>query len=146
LVFVGNQNGGEAVVTARGMVHRVRGESGQAMVEFVIVLPFLFALIFLLVYAGIGFNRQLLVTDAARVAARAGVVARFDGQTDPCQAARDAAEDMLGSLLDSWNCSDGSGDPGDQLTVTVGHELNVRLPFLPLQDIDLTSTATERLE
>jgi hypothetical protein len=71
------------------MVNRLKGESGQAMVEFVIVLPLLFALIFLLVYAGIGFNRQLIVTDAARVGARAGAVARFENpQTTPVRQRR----------------------------------------------------------
>jgi Flp pilus assembly protein TadG len=126
------------------MVETLRTERGQALVEFVIVLPLIFALIFLVVYAGIGFNRHLLVTDAARVAARAGAVARFDAR-EPCEAARDAAANSVGGLSIDVTCAS-SGLPGDPFSVTVRHVLDIRLPLLPLEDVDLESTATERLE
>ena len=67
------------------------------MVEFVIVLPFMLFLIFMIAYAGIGFERYSRVTNAARVAARAAAVARFDGK-DPCVAAQDAANYALHGL------------------------------------------------
>jgi hypothetical protein len=135
-------------MTARGMVNRLRGESGQAMVEFVIVLPFLFALIFLLVYAGIGFNRQLIVTDAARVGARAGAVARFENpETTPCAAATQAATNLVGSLPITVGCDFPSGtQTGDPFQFTVTYLLDVRLPLLSLSDINISSSATERLE
>jgi Flp pilus assembly protein TadG len=130
------------------MVDRLRCQRGQAIVEFVIVLPLLFALIFLLVYAAIGFNRQLLVTDAARVAARAGVVARFDSPPqEPCAAATSAATDLADGMTISVNCATPEGDdPGDPFSVTVSYVLDVQLPLLPLTDLDIESTATERLE
>ncbi len=142
-------------MAARGVVNRLRGEGGQAIVEFVVVLPLLFALIFLLVFAAIGFNRKLLVTDAARVAARAGAVDRFDNPSaNSCDAATQAARATAGQSVTvectpsgSWGQS--GLEPGDPFEVRVTYELNVRLPFLPealTTDIDVTSTATERLE
>jgi hypothetical protein len=38
------------------------------------------------------------------------------------------------------------GDPGDPFSVTVSYVLDVQLPLLPLTDLDIESTATERLE
>ena len=49
------------------MKRRLSNERGQAIVEFVIVLPLLFALVLLIAYAGIAFVRYLNVTDAAQV-------------------------------------------------------------------------------
>jgi Flp pilus assembly protein TadG len=142
------KTGAKAVMTARGLVNRWKGESGQAIVEFVIVLPSLFALIFLLVYAGIGFNRQLVVTDAARVGARAGAVARFENpQTTPCDAATQAATRVVGSLSITVNCAFPNGtDVGDPFEFSISYVLDVELPFLPLSAIDLNGSATERLE
>ena len=137
------------------MGETLRSDRGQAMVEFVVVLPLIFALIFLVVYAGIGFNRHLLVTDAAQVAARAGAVARFDASRDPCDAARDAASRAMGSLPIVVTCcppgpvcpaGTSFGRPGDPFSVTVRYVLDVRLPLLPVGDVELEATATERLE
>jgi hypothetical protein len=134
-------------MTARGIGKRLGEERGQAIVEFVVVLPLLFALIFLLVYAGIGFNRQLVVTDAARVGARAGAVARFQNPPDPCFAATEAATKVVGTLPITVDCAFPSGtDSGDPFEFTVTYVLDVQLPFLPLSDIDITGSATERLE
>ncbi len=80
-------------VTRRSMVHRLSSERGQALVELVIALPLIFGLVFLIAYAGVGFNRYLQVTDAARIGARAAAVARFNSSpqlsSDPCTAATD---------------------------------------------------------
>src|SRR5262245_31920742 len=101
------------------------------MVEFIIVLPIMLFLIFMIAYAGIGFERYARVTNAARVAARAAAVARFQG-LDPCVAAENAADSALDGLtLDSPpQCeSDPPGEaPGSLLTVT----LQYTLPDIPV--------------
>ena len=140
-------------MTARCVVHRLRSERGQALVEFVIVLPLMFALIFLIAYAGVAFNRYLNVTDAAGVGARAAAVARFNPDpvlSDPCAAATQAANTAMGGLTVVVSCSPPGGQPGDPFSVTVTYTLQ-SLPFqffdfIPLADIDVTSTVTERLE
>jgi Flp pilus assembly protein TadG len=130
--------------TSPSMTRRLRGSEGQAIVEFVIVLPLVVTFVFVLVQFGITFNDYLRVTDAARVAARAAAVARFNGD-DPCAAAR-AAVVAASSDLVFQGCST-SGRPGDPVTITVTHPWSVSLPLLPLSDSgDLKSAATERLE
>lgn len=114
------------------------------MLEFVLVLPFLVTLVFVLIQMGLTFNTYLRVTDAARVAARAAAVARFTGQA-PCDAAQAA---VPSDLQASVRCSFPSGSsPGDPVEITVTHPWSISLPLLPLSDSGtLASSATERLE
>ena len=51
-------------------------ESGQAMVEFAIVLPVLLVLVFGIIQFGIVFNHYLTLTDAVRAGARQAAVSR----------------------------------------------------------------------
>src|SRR5690349_20078611 len=108
---------------------RLVDDRGQAMVEFVIVLPFMLFLIFMIAYAGIGFERYSRVTNAARVAARAAAVARFDGK-DPCVAAEDAANFALHGLALAAppTCDPPGAQPGSLITIT----LEYRLPNIPI--------------
>jgi Flp pilus assembly protein TadG len=135
-----------AATTSPPMSRRLRGSEGQAIVEFVIVLPLVVTFVFVLVQFGITFNNYLRVTDAARVAARAAAVARFNGNLDdPCRAARDAVAAASSDLV-LQSCST-SGRPGDPVTITVTHRWSVSLPLLPLSESgDLKGAATERLE
>jgi hypothetical protein len=136
-------------VTEGGKVERARSEGGQAIVEFVVVLPLVFGLIFLVVWAGIALNSWLRVTDAARVAAREGATARFDGD-DPCTAATVAAEQAVGGLQIDVECS--AGDPGEPLELTVTNTMNP--PFesiwdwlnVDVPDVEISGSAAERIE
>jgi Flp pilus assembly protein TadG len=119
------------------------------MVEFVIVLPLIFMLLFLIITAGVGFARYLRITDAAQAGARAAAVARFNvppEPTDPCDAAQARAQEAVGGLsIDAPTCS-GAGTVGSPFTVTVTHHYGVSFPFLPSVTFDITSTATSRLQ
>lgn len=53
-------------------------ESGQAMVEFTLILPLFILLLFGLVDFGCYFTHSLSVTSAAREGARAGVIYAYD--------------------------------------------------------------------
>jgi Flp pilus assembly protein TadG len=126
------------------------------MVEFALVLPLFIALVLVVVGFGITLHDYLRVTDVARVAARDAAIARFDGQSDPCQAANTAAT-QAGSGLQFTNpatpatCSMPQGqDPGDPITVTVNIQSNstvTNIPFLSLiLPTTLSSDATETLQ
>ena len=134
-------------MATRGLGRRLGNDRGQAMVEFVIVLPFMLFLIFMIAYAGIGFERYSRVTNAARVAARAAAVARFDGK-DPCVAADDAPTYALhGLALSSTTCDPPGAQPGSLITIT----LEYQLPNIPMigsitGPITVTGKATERVE
>jgi Flp pilus assembly protein TadG len=116
------------------------------MVEFVLILPLLVTLIFIVIQLGLTFTNYIRVTDVARVAARAAAVARFSGQS-PCNAATAAAQKAAGSLaIQSPACS-GGANPGDAFSVTVRLPWKISLPLLPFNwSGDLQSTATDRLE
>jgi hypothetical protein len=117
------------------------------MVEFIIVLPIMLFLIFMIAYAGFGFERYARVTNAARVAARAAAVARFDGK-EPCTAAQQAADNaMHGLTITVDECDAGTRSPGELVTIT----LSYTLPDIPMignitGPITVHGKATERLE
>jgi Flp pilus assembly protein TadG len=118
------------------------------MVEFVLVLPVVITMLFLVIQLGITFNNYLRVTDAARVAAREAVVARFHGE-GACDAATAEAKNASDGLKISnlvVDCS-AEGEPGDPFSVTVKYPWRISLPLLPISSSgDLVSKATERLE
>jgi Flp pilus assembly protein TadG len=131
------------------MKPRLSNERGQAMVEFVIVLPLMFALVLLIAYAGIAFVRYLNVTDAAQAGARAATVARFSAE-DPCAAATQAASDAMNGFTISVSCSSPPGpawQTGDQISVTVDYSLSgVDFLWLHVGSKTVTSTAKGRIE
>lgn len=120
----------------------LRDASGQAMVEFALVLPLLVVLMVAAIQFGIVFKDWISVTDTARVAARAAVVSRFSAQPDPCAAAQ-AAVAAAGGGLTLTGCTPSA----KYVTVTVQHPWSVSLPLIPFSDGgQLTSVVTERRE
>ena len=65
------------------MTHRPRGDRGQAMVETALVLPLVVLFLLAVVQVGLVVRAQVLVTHAAREAARAAAV-----DPDPAAAGR----------------------------------------------------------
>jgi Flp pilus assembly protein TadG len=116
------------------------------MVEFVIVLPLLFVLVFLIAYAGVGFNRYMNVTNAAQEGARAAATARFRGE-DPCDAATTVATQAMGGHVINVTCTPQNPQIGDSFTVEVSYQFNIHFPLLPTgPSLDIHSSSTERIE
>src|SRR5439155_369209 len=67
-----------------------RGERGQAMVEFAIVLPIFCMLLFAIAQLGIVWNNYIQLTDAVRAGARKAAVSRT--ASNPNQATIDAVK------------------------------------------------------
>jgi Flp pilus assembly protein TadG len=129
----------------RGVIRQLRRSEGQAILEFVLVLPLLVTLVFVLVQFGIAFNNYLQVTDAARIGARAAAVARFDGKP-ACAAAQNAVNNVNSNFGFSCSCPSGC-TPGQSVAVTVTDPWSVDLPLLPISDSGtLKGTSTEALE
>src|SRR5438128_1590091 len=61
-----------------------RGESGVALVEMAILIPFLLLLIFGMIDFGIFLYRNIGLTQGVREAARQAAVAKFDGGVAGC--------------------------------------------------------------
>ena len=62
----------------------IAGASGQAAVEFVLVLPLLVTLLFLIFELAVVLLHALTVNDAAGAIARAAAVYRFNGEPNAC--------------------------------------------------------------
>ncbi len=130
-------------------------ESGQAMVEFAIILPLLLVLVFGIIQFAIAFNNYMALTDAVRAGARQAAVSRVI--PDPAGAAearvRSAAS---GSLKDAdLDVSVAPFDPqsgqakfaqGGDVTVTATYPYSINLLGFVVKSGRLTSQTTERVE
>jgi Flp pilus assembly protein TadG len=120
-----------------------RREGGQATVEVALLLPLLALLLLAVVQVGLVVRDQVLVTHAAREAARAAAV-------DPQAAvAREGA--VTAARLDPVRLSvelSGSTEPGGRLTVTVRYRAATTVPLAGalLADRTLVAEATMRVE
>ena len=68
--------------------HNTRGEKGQTMVEFALILPILLVLMLGIAQFGITFNNYVTLTDAVRAGARKAAVSRnTSNPAGACEAA-----------------------------------------------------------
>ena len=125
---------------------RAGRERGQAMVEFVIVLPILCVLLFGIVQFGITFNHYLTLTDSVRAGARKAAVSRE--ASDPVGAAvaqvRASASDLKQSDLSVTITS--SWSPGGDVTVTARYPYSINIMGVVVHSGQLKSSTTERVE
>lgn len=122
---------------------RGRGDVGQASVELALVLPLVVFLLLVIVQLGLVVRAQVLVTHAAREAARAAAV-----DSDP-SAAGDAAR--ASSSLDPSRLDvtvTGRGDTGSHAVVHVVYRTPTDVPLVGvlLGDVELRADATMRVE
>jgi Flp pilus assembly protein TadG len=127
---------------------RLQRQRGQAMVEFVIVLPILVMLVLGICQFGLAFHNYLSITDATRVGARAAAVKRT---ADPCDAAKAAIQatapkqwDEISSI-DCWTPNPTDPKVGEPFKVTVKYPYKIGLPGFSTSG-ELTASAEERLE
>ena len=118
-------------------------EGGQATVETALVLPLVAALLLAVVQVGLIVRAQVLVTHAAREAARAAAV-----DPDPKAAMRAA---KAATALDSGRMTvvvHGRNGPGSRVEVEVTYRAPTDVPLVGglLGDLDLHAEATMRVE
>jgi Flp pilus assembly protein TadG len=125
---------------------RIRGERGQALVEFTIVLPILLLLVLGIIQFGVVFNNYITLTDAVRAGARQASVGR--SVADPSGAAvsrvRSSAANLdqaqLGVTVTSvWT-------QGADVTVRATYPYSISLLGMVVQSGNLVSQSTERVE
>jgi Flp pilus assembly protein TadG len=95
---------------------RLRAEEGASAVEFALVLPLLVALLFGIIEFGAAFNAQIMVTNAAREAAREFAI-RSDAEL-----AEDAAASALSTVglsIDSISMGAVGCTPGTRFETVV---------------------------
>ena len=132
---------------------RRKGEKGQSLLEFALVAPIFFVLLFAIVDFGMAFQAWITVTNAAREGARLGVVRATAADIDA--RVREAA-----GPLDDGNLSvivtNAEGDPGESVVVEVDYDYTLITPLGDLlgliggggigDSFTLSSTADMRLE
>lgn len=129
-----------------GRVERMRGERGQTLVEFVLVAPVLFMILFGIVQFGIAFKDSMVVTDSVRAGARKAAVSR--AALDPVAAAKQAVMSAAGDL-DSTKLKvvvSSTWTAGDTVTVTATYPYTINLLGIVVASGDLHSTTVERVE
>jgi hypothetical protein len=120
-----------------------RGERGQAAVELALALPLLAVLFLLLLQVTLVVRDQVLLTHAAREAAREAAVA-----DDPGAARRGA---LAGAALDPRRLevsADGRGGPGSRVTVHLVYASPTEVPVVGafVGDVRLEASVTMRVE
>jgi Flp pilus assembly protein TadG len=126
---------------------RIQDERGQTMVEFALVIPVLFMVLFGIIQFGILYNDYVTVTDAARVGARKGAVSRTTANPAGLAeaAARNAASGLNQAALDVlitapvWS-------PGADIKVELTYPYSIKLFGMALVTGELESATTERIE
>lgn len=95
-----------------------KDDSGAALVEFALVLPLLMMIVLGMVSAGIGYNRKISMTHAAREAARYGATlsVAVPGTLDAWLA------DVYQRVIDESTGTLGAGTPGLSICVAYVHD------------------------
>lgn len=128
---------------------RRRGEEGQALVEFALVLPVLCLLLFGIIQFGMLFYTYIDLTSATRDGAREVAVARSSGLDESGVKALVAASftgDDAG--ITTVTAAPGSPwqTPGQDVTVRVTHPYKLDIMGLVLWDGPMTAESTSRIE
>jgi Flp pilus assembly protein TadG len=130
-------------VSHRRPATRSGDERGQATVELALVLPLVLVLLLALVQAAVVARDQILVTHAAREAARAAAV---DDDVDAARRAAEQAGPLAAERLDV--AVTGRDGVGSRVRVVVRYTLPMRVPLVGrvLDEVTLEASATMRVE
>jgi len=123
-----------------------RSQEGQALVEFALVAPLLFLILFGIVQFGIAFMNSVALTDAVRAGARKAAVSR--SAADPTQSTKNA---VLGAAndLDQSKVSitvTSNWQSGSNVTVDATYPYSINLLGIVVASGNLHSSTTERVE
>jgi Flp pilus assembly protein TadG len=121
-------------------------QHGQTLTEFALVLPLLLFLLLAILQLGIAFNNYISLTEAVRVGARKGAVARQLSDPEAAVAAevRDSAAELKAADVDVTVTS--SWARGEDVTVTATYPYSINLLGVVVKSGELTSKAKERVE
>ena len=131
-------------------LRKTREENGQALVEFALVAPLLFLILFGIVQFGIAFKNSIALTDAVRTGARQAAVSRT--VANPV-AATDSAVIGAANDLDSSTLSSrvqmsvpGGWAAGSSVTVSATYPYSINILGIVVASGDLHGQTTERIE
>jgi hypothetical protein len=130
-----------------------KGQDGQSLVEFALVIPIFLLVLFAIVDFGMAFHAWITVTNSAREGARIGSVRATSGEIE--QRVRDTATSLEQANL-SVGVTNAEGQPGESVVVDVSYDYSLMTPLADLLNmvsggtipatLGLGSTADMRLE
>ena len=143
-----------------------KGEGGQSLVEFALVLPIFLLVLFAIVDFGMAFHAWITVTNSAREGGRLGAVhPALDAPGSPCdgygsldQCIEAKVRDTAGQLGDDLeiDVTNADGLPGESVVVEVSYAYSLITPLSDIlvvvsggsigESFTLSSTADFRLE
>ena len=124
----------------------IKNEKGASAVEFALILPILIMLVFGIFQFGIAYNNYIALTHAAREGARLAAV-NMDELLGITEFENRVIASAPSVSIESITLSGQDGDIGDPVTVTVtGEVLNIVIPLVGSWPVQLSSTATLRIE
>lgn len=113
-----------------------KGEWGQAMVEFALVIPIFLLVVFAIVDFGMGFHAWITVSNASREGARIGVVGAdsvaIEAKVRDTASSLNHDEDLTVVVT---NAVDQGGDSGEAVTVTVDYDYQLITPLSSIMGI-----------
>ncbi|NOX28539.1 MAG: pilus assembly protein [Actinobacteria bacterium] len=122
-------------------LRRRTNDSGAAAVELALILPIFVMLAFGIIAFGLGYNQQLVVTRAAREAAR--TMAVTDSVASARAAAFNAADSLdPGSLSISLTSCGPTPDLDDVATADISYPYAYEIPFVGSYNVTLQGRAT----
>ncbi len=145
---------------------RGKGEGGQSLVEFALVLPIFLLVLCAIVDFGMAFHAWITVTNSAREGGRLGAVhPALDAVGSPCygqgsldQCIEGKVRDTAGALGDDLEVTvtNAEGLPGESVVVDVSYDYSLITPLAGIvgvvsggtvgESFTLSSTADFRLE
>ena len=126
--------------------HKLRGQRGQTMVEFAIVLPIFLMLLLGIAQLGIAFNNYVTLTDGVRAGARYGAVLRTVGtrNSDTINKVKQSSANLNQSNINVTVTS--TWTAGSDLTVCGTYPYSINLIGLVVASGNLNSCTTNRVE
>ena len=144
-----------------------KGEGGQSLVEFTLVLPIFLLVLFAIMDFGMAFNAWITVTNSAREGARLGAVhPPLDVPSSPCNgksSLEQCIKDRVRATADTLNQANldvsvqgAQGTAGESVVVDVSYAYSLITPLANImgmvsggsigETLNLSSTADMRLE
>jgi Flp pilus assembly protein TadG len=121
------------------------GESGQAVIEFVLVVPVLLFVLFAIAQFAFVYSHYVQLTDATRVGARVAAVSRATCPGNAEQAVRDSAGGLDDTKL-NVSISSCPWSAGGQVEVSATYPWSIDLIGIVVASGTLSSTTKERVE
>ena len=130
-----------------------KGEGGQSLVEFTLVLPIFLLVLFAIIDFGMAFNAWITVTNSAREGARVGTVGKTAGDIEA--RVRDTASALEQANL-TVTVTNAEGASGESVVVDVSYAYSLITPLSNIMGmvsggsigdtLNVSSTADMRLE